>query len=190
MAESPTVENVLKDAAQRMKKSVDVLQRDISAIRTGRASTALVEHLMVDYYGAPTPLIQLATISTPEPRLLMIQPWDRQTISAIERELLRSDLGLTPNSDGTVIRLPTPALTQERRQDLVKQIKRKQEETHVAIRNIRRDDQERFRAMEKEKEVSQDQLHRIQEQLQKLTDQHIADADEISARKESEVMEV
>ena len=190
MAESPTVEHVLKDAAQRMKKSVDVFQRDIDAIRTGRASTALVEHLMVDYYGTPTPLIQLATISTPEARLLMIQPWDRQALSAIEREIHRSDLGLTPNNDGTVIRLPIPPLTQERRQELVKQLKRKQEETHVAIRNIRRDDLERFRAMEKEKQISQDQLHRMQEQLQKLTDQQIADADEISARKEAEVMEV
>ena len=190
MAESISADDILKNASERMKKSLEVFQRDIDSIRTGRASTTLVEHLVVNYYGTPTPLNQLATISVPEARLLVIQPWDRQMISPIEKEIQRSELGLTPNSDGTVIRLPIPPLTQERRQEMVKQLKRKREETHVSIRNIRRDDLERLRGLEKQKQLSQDQLHRFQEQLQKLTDQQIADADRTSAQKETEVMEV
>lgn len=190
MAEQSAVDELHKGTDQRMTKSVEAFQREITAIRTGRASPALVETLMVDYYGAPTPLNQLATISVPEARLLVVQPWDRQALSAIERQIQRSDLGLTPSNDGSVIRLPIPPLTEERRKGLVKQLKQKQEEGHVAIRNVRRDALDKLRALEKEKAISEDQLHRAQEQLQKLTDEYIARTNRISAQKEAEVMEI
>ena len=190
MPDLSTVDELLNDADQRMKKSTEVFHRDIQGVRTGRASPSLVEQIIVDYYGTPTPLNQLAMVSVPEPRLLVIQPWDRQALSAIERQLQKSDLGLTPINDGTVIRLPIPALTEERRRELVKQLKRRLEESHVAIRNVRRDTQEHLRGIQKEKLISEDQLRRAQERLQKLTDQHVGEADKISAHKEAEVMEV
>ena len=190
MADQPTVEAVITDATQRMDKSIQAFQRELAGIRTGRASPALVEHLVVDYYGSPTALNQIASISAPEARLLVIQPWDRQAVGAIEREIQRSDLGLTHNNDGTLIRLPIPALTEERRREMVKQLKRRQEESHVAIRNVRRDALDKLRALEKDKDISEDELHRSQEQLQKLTDDHITRTNGISAQKEAEVLEV
>ena len=190
MAEQPTVDGLLNETGQRMSKSVEAFQRESISIRTGRASPALVETLMVDYYGASTPLNQLASISAPEARLLVIQPWDPQALTAIEREIQRSNLGLTPSNDGSLIRLPIPPLTEERRRELVKQLKQKQEESHVAIRNVRRDALDRLRGMEKEKTISEDDLRRSQERLQKLTDEHIAKTNTLSAQKEAEVMEI
>ncbi len=185
-----TVEEVLADTETRMSKSVEALKRELSTIRTGRASPALVENLMVDYYGVPTPLNQLASISVPEARMLMIQPWDKQSMKDVEKGILRSDLGLTPNNDGNVIRINIPTLTEERRRDLVKLVGRKTEEANVAVRNIRRDSLETFRSMEKSKDISQDESRRAQTQLQQVTDTFIGQNGEQRQEKEAEVMEV
>ena len=190
MAAPQGVDAHLQDSADRMEKSVQVFEREIESIRTGRASAALLARITVEYYGARTPLNQVATVAAPEARLLTIQPWDRQLLPAIERELQKSDLGLTPSNDGTIIRLPIPSLTEERRRDLVKQVRRMLEEKHVAVRNVRRDALERLRRMEKEKDISEDELKRAQERLQKLTDEHIDQANKMAARKEAELMEV
>ena len=190
MADDKNVEDVLKDVTSRMEKSLQVFQHDLNSIRTGRASTALVESIDVDYYGTTMPLNQLATITAPEARLLVIQPYDRGALVAIEKEIQKSDLGLTPNNDGAIIRLSIPPLTEERRKDMVKQLKRKLEEGHVAVRNIRRDGLEHIRALEKEKQVSEDESRRAQERLQKITDEHIAKGDAVSTKKETELMEI
>ena len=181
---------VLADTDSRMSKSVDALRRELNTIRTGRASPVLVETLMVDYYGVPTPLNQLASISVPEPRVLMIQPWDKQAMKDVERSVLKSDLGLVPTNDGNVIRINIPTLTEERRRELVRLVGRRVEDGHVAVRNIRRDSMARFRGMEKSKEMSQDESRRSQEQLQSLTDRFIDQMDSLRADKEAEVMEV
>jgi ribosome recycling factor len=181
---------VLTDTDSRMSKSVDALRRELNTIRTGRASPVLVETLMVDYYGVPTPLNQLASISVPEPRVLMIQPWDKQAMKDVERSVLKSDLGLVPTNDGNVIRISIPTLTEERRRELVRLVGRRVEDGHVAVRNIRRDSLARFRGMEKSKELSQDESRRSQEQLQSLTDRFIDQMDSLRADKEAEVMEV
>ena len=181
---------VLADTDSRMSKSVDALRRELNTIRTGRASPVLVETLMVDYYGVPTPLNQLASISVPEPRVLMIQPWDKQAMKDVERSVLKSDLGLVPTNDGNVIRINIPTLTEERRRELVRLVGRRVEDGHVAVRNIRRDSLARFRGMEKSKELSQDESRRSQEQLQSLTDRFIDQMDSFRADKEAEVMEV
>jgi ribosome recycling factor len=185
-----TVEEVLAETGTRMQKSVESLHREMNTIRTGRASPALVENISIDYYGSPTPLNQLASISIPEARVIMIQPWDKQSLSNVEKGIQKSDLGLLPNNDGTVVRINIPALTEERRKELVRMVGRKVEEGHVAIRNIRRDGLEAFRHMERDKEISQDESRRAQDQLQKLTDAHIGEMDEIKELKEAEVMEV
>ena len=185
-----TVEEVLADTDERMKKSVDSLKRELSTIRTGRASPALVENLMVDYYGVPTPLNQLASISVPEARVLMIQPWDKQSMKDVEKGILRSDLGLTPNNDGNVIRIIIPTLTEERRRDLVKLVGRKVEEANVSVRNIRRDSLTAFRNMERGKDISQDESRRAQDQLQQVTDTYIGQNGVQRQEKEAEVMEV
>ena len=181
---------VLADTDSRMSKSVDALRRELNTIRTGRASPVLVETLMVDYYGVPTPLNQLASISAPEPRVLMIQPWDKQAMKDVERSVLKSDLGLVPTNDGNVIRISIPTLTEERRRELVRLVGRRVEDGHVAVRNIRRDSLARFRGMEKSSELSQDESRRSQEQLQSLTDRFIDQMDSLRANKEAEVMEV
>ena len=185
-----TVEEVLAETDSRMQKSVEALHRDLNTVRTGRASPALVEAIMIDYYGVPTPMNQLATISVPEARVLMIQPWDKQVMKDVEKGILTSDMGLVPNNDGTVIRINIPTLTEERRKELVRMVGRKIEEALVSIRNIRRDSLETLRAMEKNKDISQDDGHRAQEQLQGITDRFSAQMNEIKAHKESEVMEV
>ena len=184
------VESVLEETEARMAKSEEALVRELGGIRTGRASPALVENLMVNYYGVPTPVKQMATISVAEARVLMIQPWDKQALKDLEKGLLSSDLGLMPNNDGNVIRINIPTLTEERRKDLVKVVGRKAEEAHVAVRNIRRDSLERFREMEREKELSQDEAKRAQDQLQRLTDLYIQKTDALRAKKEAEVLEV
>ena len=190
MADLTTVDDILHDATERMQKSFQVFQREIDTIRTGRASPALLESLTVDYYGVRTPLNQLATITAPEARLLAIQPWDKKSLSTIEKEILKSDLGLTPSNDGNLIRLPIPPLTEERRRDLAKRLRKLLEEKHVAVRNVRRDGLEHLRRLEKERKISEDDLRRAQDRLQKLTDEQIARADKLSAAKESELMEV
>ena len=184
------VELILEDASGRMEKSVEVLRHEADGIRTGRANPAMLDAVKVEVYGAAMPLNQLATVNAPDSRLLVVQPFDKGNLGVIEKELLRSDLGLTPNSDGTVIRLPIPLMTQERRKEMVKRLHRFREETHVAIRNVRRDALDHLRGLEKNKEISQDDLHREQDHLQKLTDTEIVRADEVSAKKEAELMEV
>ena len=186
----PDVEEVLLEIDERMDRSVDALVRDLNGVRTGRANTSLVETLIVDYYGAPTPLNQVSSISVAEPRLLVIQPWDKQSIGNIEKSILTSDLGLVPNSDGTVIRINIPPLTEERRRDLVRQVRRRVEEGNVAVRNIRRDGLETLRSMEKNKEISRDEMRRSQDDLQEITDSHTEKMQALANQKEAEVMEV
>lgn len=184
------VEDALAESEARMKGAVHALEEHLSAIRTGRASPTLVEKLPVEYYGTATPLIQLATISAPEPRLLTIRPFDPGSLKEIERAVLASDLGLTPNSDGKIIRLAIPALTEERRHELVKVVRQRAEEARVAIRNVRRDTHNDLREFEREKVISEDDRERGEEALQKLTDQYVGQIHEIGQHKESEVLEV
>lgn len=185
-----TQSEVLMDTRSRMDKSIESLRRELSTIRSGRASPTIVENLIVDYYGVPTPLVQLAAISVPEARLLMIQPWDKQSLKEIEKSILKSDLGLVPNNDGNLIRISIPSLTEERRRDLVKLVGRKLEDGHVSLRNIRRDSLETFRSMEGNKEISKDELRRAQGDLQQITDTFVTQMSELKAQKEAEVMEV
>ena len=184
------VTSQLSDAESRMQKAVEALKREMNSVRTGRASSAIVENVTIEYHGVPMPLNQLATISVPEPRLLVIQPWDRQGLAAIEKGILQSGLGLNPGNDGTTIRLPIPQPTEERRWELVKVVKRQAEEARVAIRNVRRDVMEKLRQLERAKELSQDDSRRSQEQLQKLTDAFMSQLDTLASVKETEVMEV
>jgi ribosome recycling factor len=184
------IDDVLLDSDDRMDKSVEALRRELSSIRTGRASPGLIESLKVSYYGTPTPLSQMASISVPEARVLMVQVWDRSAIGDVEKAFLASDLGLTPNSDGEVIRITLPVLTEERRRDLVKLVARKTEEGHVAVRNIRRDANDGLKRMEKDGEIGQDDSHRAQDDVQKATDRHISEMDGLKKDKEAEVLEV
>ena len=184
------IDDELLDAADRMEKAVDALRRDLAAIRTGRASPAIVEHLQVDYYGTPTPLNQLATISTPEARLIVIQPWDRGSIGAVEKAILKSDIGLNPSNDGTVIRLAIPQLTEERRREIAKQVRKRVEDARIAARNIRRDRHDHIRRLEHDHEISQDNLHRAETDLQKLTDDQVKEIDNVGHEKEEEVLAV
>ena len=184
------IDDLLKEAEQKMRKSLESLDRELSTVRTGRAVPGLVERIAVDYYGSPTPLQQIAQIHAPEPRMLVIQPYDRGAIAPIEKALQKSELGLNPSNDGQVIRIPFAPLTEERRRELVKIIKHKVEEARVAIRNVRRDEQHGINEFEKEGLVSQDEAKRGLEQLQKVTDRFIATADEQGARKETDIMAV
>lgn len=184
------IKETIKEAETRMKGAIQSLEEDLSGIRTGRASPALVERLQVEYYGAPTPLVQLATISVPEPRALLIRPFDATSLRAIERGILASDLGLTPNNDGKVIRLNLPPLTEERRRDLVKIVHNRLEDSRIAIRNIRRDLMKDLREFEKEKMISEDDLKKAEEELQKLTDKFVQQVDAVGQHKEKEIMEV
>lgn len=184
------IDEVKADAESKMKKTIEAFKRELQTIRTGRASPALIEPLKIDYYGTPTPLQQLAAVSVPEARLLLIKPFDQSTLSAIEKAILKSDLGLTPMNDGKVIRLPLPPLTEERRRELTKVVRKHLEETHVAIRNVRRDALKDLEEMEKEKMISEDQHFKGKDVLQELTDKYIAQADQIAKAKEAEIMEV
>ncbi len=184
------IKDLLKDCESHMQKSIHALHDDLTAIRTGRANPALVEKLQVEYYGSPTSLMQLATISVPEPRALMIKPFDKTSIKAIEKAILASDLGLTPNNDGIVIRLNLPALTEERRHELVKRVHHRVEEARVALRNIRRDSMKDMKDFENEKMISEDDLRSGEEDLQKLTDHFMLELERIQALKEKEIMEV
>lgn len=184
------IKETLKEAEVRMKGAIQNLEEDLAGIRTGRASPALVERLPVEYYGTPTPLMQLATISVPEPRTLLIRPFDPSTMKNIERALLASDLGLTPNNDGKVIRLNLPPLTEERRRELAKVVHNRLEDARVAIRNVRRDLMRDLKEFEHEKLISEDDLKNAETELQKLTDQMIKQIDQIGERKQKEIMEV
>ena len=184
------IDDVKADAENRMKKTIDAFKRELVGIRTGRASPALVEPLKVDFYGAPTPLQQIASVSAPEARLLVIKPFDQSSLSAIEKAILKSDLGLTPMNDGKLIRLPIPQLTEERRRDLTKVVHKHAEEAHIALRNVRRDALKDLEEMEKEKMISEDQHFKGKDLLQELTDKFIAQVDQIAKAKEAEIMEV
>ena len=181
---------ILWDTEEKMKKSVELLRRELANIRTGRATPALVEHIKVEYAGVPTPLNQLAGISVPGVRLLVIQPWERSSIPSIEKAILKSDLGLTPVNDGNVIRLNIPQLTEERRQELAKVVRKRVEEKKIVIRNLRREAMDELKRLEKNKDISQDEHKRTQVQLQKLTDSAIIDAEQIGQDKEAELMEI
>ena len=185
-----TIDDVLGDAEHRMGQSIEAMRRDISTLRTGRATPALIEDLAVDYYGSPTPLKQIASISAPDARAIMVQPWDRQALRDIERSLTQSDMGFNPSNDGNVITVPIPPLTQERRREMVRLLKRKAEDSKVAVRNVRRDGVDSLRKMERDKAISQDENRRSQDTLQKTTDAHIKSIDEVAAAKEAEIMEV
>ncbi len=184
------IDEVLGELRQRMHKSEDALQDDLMSIRTGRATPALVERLPVEYYGTMTPLNQMASIAAPEPRLLVIRPWDASALADIERAILKSDLGLTPMNDGKLIRLSIPRLTEERRRELVKVVSRRVEEARVAVRNLRRDALQDLKEFEKEKMISEDDFYRGKDEVQKLTDESIERIDEIGERKENDVMEI
>jgi len=184
------IKETIKEAEQRMKGAIQSLEDDIAGIRTGRASPTLVERLSVEYYGAPTPLMQLASISVPEPRVLLIRPFDSTSMKAIEKAIITSDLSLNPNNDGKVIRLNLPPLTEDRRKDLVKVVNNRLEEARVASRNVRRDIIKDLREYEKEKLISEDDLKRAEEELQKLTDRIIEEIDKIGEKKNAEIMEV
>jgi len=190
LQEDVVIKDLLNDAESRMRGAIQVLHDDLAAIRTGRASPSLVEKLPIEYYGSPTPLMQLASISVPEPRTLTIKPFDGTTLKAIERAILTSELGLNPNNDGKVIHLNLPPLNEERRRDLVKHVHHRLEEARVAIRNIRRDSHNDMRDFEKEKLISEDELERGEAELQKLTDRFVEEVAEHGRKKEAEIMEV
>lgn len=181
---------VLAAIEAKMARAVEVLERDLQGIRTGRASTALVERIHVEYYGTPTPLNQLAGISVPEAHQIVIQPWDRGVLGAIEKAILKSDIGLTPNVDGTVVRLTIPPLTEERRRELVRVVHRRMEESRVEIRNLRREAAESIKRQERDGALGADEAHRELEALQKVTDRNVADVDRVGGAKEREVLEV
>ena len=185
-----TVEDVLAEAERKMGQSIEAMRRDIGTLRTGRATPALIEDLPVDYYGTPTPLKQIASISAADARAIMVQPWDKQALRHIERSLTQSEMGFNPSNDGNVITVPIPPLTKERRQEIVKLLKRKSEDSKVAVRNVRRDGVESLRRMERDKAISQDENRRSQDTLQKTTDAHVKSIDEVAATKEAEIMQV
>jgi len=184
------IKDLLKELDGRMGKTVDVLQSDLLTIRTGRASPALVDRLQVEYYGAMTPLNQIASISVPEPRLIAIRPWDASALPAIEKAILKSELGLTPQNDGKLIRLAIPRLTEERRRELVKVVQRRVEEGKIALRNIRREAIDDLRLFEKEKLITEDEFHNGRDQIQELTNDFAVKMDELGKRKEDEILEV
>ncbi len=185
-----TIESVLADAADKMDKAVSVLKEELAGVRTGRATPALLSRLTVDYYGTQVPIQQLASFSVPEPRLLVIQPFDKNAIGTMEKAILASDLGITPSNDGQVIRLGFPPLTEERRKDLVKVVHHRGEEGRVAVRNIRRHSKEELERLEREGSISEDDLVRSEKELQKRTDQHVTLIDEVVAHKEQELKEI
>lgn len=184
------IDDTLKSAEHRMQSAVQSLDRELDTVRTGRARPALIEALKVEYYGTPTPLNQMAQINAPEPRLLTIQPWDKSQLGTIEKAIQKSDLGLTPTNDGNIIRLVVPALTEDRRKELVKVVHKKIEDGKVAVRNVRRDSLDELRKLQHDKEISDDDERRAQERLQKLTDRFVAEIEKHGQTKEQELLEV
>jgi len=183
------IEEIYQEVKDGMQSTLDSLVKEFAGVRTGRATTALVDGILVDYFGAQTQMKQLATISVPESRLIVIQPWDKSVVPEVERAIQRSNLGLNPVSDGKILRIPVPPLTEERRRDLVKVVKKKAEDRRVSVRNTRRDGNDLLKQMEKDKEISEDDNRRAQERIQKLTDEFIRKVDEVTEKKEKEVME-
>lgn len=184
------IKDVMATAKDHMAKTVEATRRELASIRSGRASPGLVEHVRVELHGVPTPISHMATVNVPESRLLTIQPWDRSQLSAIEKAIQKSDLGLNPNNDGSMIRLAIPPLNEQRRKELVKMVQKRVEEGRVAVRNIRRDASDGIKKLEKSKEISEDEARRAQDQVQKLTDQIIAEVDKLGHEKEQELLEV
>jgi len=184
-----SADDVLQSADTKMSKAVDILRDDLGAIRTGRASPGLVSNIRVDYHGVPTPLIQIASISVPEARMLVIQPWERDIVSSIEKAILKSDLGISPSSDGNIIRLAIPQLTEERRNQLVKMVRKRAEDGKVATRNVRREGLEKLRGMKDSKELSEDDQKRALSRLQQITDKYTEEIDSVAKLKESELLE-
>ena len=185
-----TVESAMKEGTDKMAKAIVVLKDELAGIRTGRATPALLSRVVVDYYGTQVPLQQLASFSVPEPRTLVIQPFDKNAISAMEKAIMSSDVGITPGNDGNVIRLSFPPLTEERRKELIKLVHHRGEEGRVAVRNIRRHTKEELERLERERRISEDDLVRSEKDLQKLTDKHVAEIDEVVAHKEAELKEI
>jgi ribosome recycling factor len=185
-----TVDSALKAATEKMDKAIGVLKDELAGVRTGRATPALLQRVVVDYYGTPVPIQQLASFSVPEPRTLMISPFDRNAIAAMEKAIMASDLGITPGNDGSVIRLSFPPLTEERRKELIKLVHHRGEEGRVAVRNIRRHSKEELEKLEREGGISEDDLVRSEKELQRLTDKHISDIDEVVAHKDAELKEI
>ena len=185
----PETDDLLTEAELKMEDSVDALVRSLASVRTGRASPGLIENLLIDYYGASTPLNQLASIAVPDARLLTVQPWDKSSIPAVEKSILQADLGLNPASDGAIIRIPIPPLTDERRRELAKLVSRRVEEGRVSVRNARRESVEQARSMKKAKDISEDEERRATDQIQKLTDSFIKKVTELGEAKEQELME-
>ncbi|QJT09164.1 ribosome recycling factor [Oceanidesulfovibrio marinus] len=184
------MQTILDDAMERMEKAIESLERDFSKLRTGRASTTLVDELKVDYYGTPTPMNQLASISVPDSRSIAIQPWDRNAFGEIEKAIQKSDLGLNPVNDGKLIRINIPPLTEERRKELAKIARKYSEDAKIAVRNIRRDANDAFKKKKNEKEISEDEMHKGQEDVQKLTDDYVANIDKVLENKEKDIMEI
>lgn len=184
------INDVVKETEEKMKKSLESLRKEFTTIRAGSANQAMLDKIAVDYYGTPTPINQVANISVPEPRMLLIQPWEKTMIQPIEKAIMKSDLGINPANDGSVIRLVIPQLTADRRTEIVKTVKKKAEEARVAVRNIRRDMNEEIKKIEKEKISSEDECKKGQDKVQKLTDKYIKDIDDILAKKEKEISEV
>ena len=184
------VKEILKESEEKMKKTIEHLTKDLASMRAGRANPAMLDRIMVDYYGEPTPLTQLANITVPEARLIVIQPWDKTSIASIEKAVMKSDLGVNPSNDGNVIRIAIPQLTEERRKDMVKLIKKRAEEARVAVRNIRRDANDMLKSLEKDKSISEDENKKGMDDVQKSTDKFIKDIDTILAAKEKDIMEV
>ncbi|PIE33461.1 ribosome recycling factor [candidate division KSB3 bacterium] len=184
------LQGVYKDTESQMQKVIDSLQRDFVGIRTGRASVGLLDGISIDYYGTQTPLNQVATLSVPESTLIVIQPWDVSVIKLIEKAILRSDLGITPSNDGKVIRLGVPPLTEERRKELAKVVKKRAEEKKIALRQVRREANDMLKALEKDKDITEDDLHKGQDKVQKLTDSFVKKIDELTAKKEEEILEI
>ncbi len=183
------VEKIRKEAEERMRKSVEKFRADLLSVRTGKAVPSILDPVRIDYYGSSIPLSQVASISAPQPRLLVVQPWDKAAADAVIKGIQAADLGLNPAREGELIRVPIPALTEERRHDLVKRCKKMAEDLKVSIRNIRRDSNDELVRVEKEKEISEDELHRSQREIQKITDAHIAQIDQALAAKEKEILE-
>ena len=184
------IEEIFASHEENMKKTMEALKREFASLRAGRATPSLLDKVLVDYYGTPTPVNQVAKISVPEPRMILIQPWEKSLLHELEKAIMKSDLGLNPNSDGTAIRLSIPQLTQERRTELVKSVNKKAEEAKVALRNVRRDANEKLKKMEKAKEITEDEAKKAQEDMQKLVDKYVKSVDTAKATKEKEIMEV
>ncbi len=184
------IKEIISGNEEKMKKSVEILRKEYSSLRAGRANPSLLDGIKVDYYGTPTPLVQMASISVPEPRMLVIQPWDKTSIAAIEKAILKSDLGVNPSNDGTVIRIVIPQLTEERRRELVKVVHKKAEEARVSVRNIRRDCNDKIKAQEKAKAITEDDAKKGLDDIQKMTDKYIKEIDRLAELKEKEIMEV